>query len=106
MIPVQFNERRGFERVFLRNPFEQEKHVSTLVGTIALHSEFGPLDENSAEVIAAAKLLVVDFSERFPEFLLAHTSAELDSEMGYPDYTPDERLVSAVDAIRVELTEN
>jgi hypothetical protein len=95
---VQFNERRGFERWMHANPPAQTRFAEYLLGTIARHTEFGSIDDTSAEKVAAAKLLIKDLAESFPEFLQPHGEHD---DIG-PHTPADPRLIEAVISIQHE----
>jgi hypothetical protein len=86
---AHFSERRGFERLYHKNPHAQERGAMFLVGFIALHEESGEAHDKSPEVAAALRLALADFVGTYPEFLL-----EGDSEFGH--FKPQPEVIAAV----------
>lgn len=93
----QYMERRGFERLYFRNPDAQARYVQSLLGHRAQHTELGPIDENSLVVVAVTDILIKAFTTNFPDYL--QTNYPVDNELGGGTYNADPDLVRRVQDI-------
>lgn len=80
----QWEEGRGFARLYTRDPHTQARFVKALIGFRA-HAEW----MHEEEVIEAADVVLRFFAKEFPEFLTSSAAEEQSSDIWREDYTPD-----------------
>ncbi len=59
----------SFEKLYEEDPYFQVCFIEGLLGLRAVHTEFGPIDDNSVEVIKAIDTVVIAYTNIFSDYL-------------------------------------
>ncbi len=66
IVPLDIQD---FEALYKGNPVAQAHFVENLLGFRAVHSEFGPADDDSTEIVKEIETVINAFSAAFPDYL-------------------------------------
>jgi len=91
----QWQERRGFERLYFNNPWQQAKFVKSLLGFRQTLTEFHTPNVEEQLTISAINTVINVFVETYPEFLESD-----DQGLNGEPYQADPQLLILVEEIR------
>lgn len=91
---TQWEEGRGFARLYTRDPHTQARFMKAMIGFRACAEMY-----HRTDVVEAADVVLNYFAERFPDFLTPSTVEEQSSDIFRQDYEPDTFLLQMLDLI-------